>query len=417
LSAYWPDHAQEFDQRVAELKLRAATLQKAVETAERNPLRHVEFLNKLPDAVGELRAEFARSYADLDQLNSTFEANRRAIIHARRQDEEQLKRRLRLDPIDANLLSAYLLREQVAAQLADVVSVLRWAREVVPAEQPVQARGRGENVRFVGMRLAPSLVVRSLQLQGTARLGGQTVELRGTLSDLTNAPASYPDPIRLRLEATGSLPLELQATLDRTGPVARDELLVDCRGLVIPPQSLGKLEDGFQLSLAPSVASLSISVLVEGEKLSGDIQLVQRQVKITPLLTGQLSDVPLLAALEGTLADLNALAMRVSLGGTLQEPTCTMWSNLGTAVAEAVDRATRRAGDDHAQRLISRARRQIDERLAGLEQQVQAQRNELTAETTAATGELERVAAQQLPAPRLTHERLGHRLPEGSLFR
>jgi hypothetical protein len=140
-------------------------------------------------------------------------------------------------------------------------------------------------------------------------------------------------------------------------------------------------------------------------------------VKITPLLTGQLSDVPLVAALEATLADLNSLAMRVSLSGTLSEPSCTLWSNLGTAVAEAVDRAVRRARDEHAERLVTRARRQVDERLAGLEQQIHAQRNELTAETATATGQLERVAARQLPAPRLSHERLGHRLPEGSLFR
>jgi hypothetical protein len=248
-------------------------------------------------------------------------------------------------------------------------------------------------------------------------MGGQTVELRGTLSDVTNSPASHPDPIRLRLEATGSLPMELQATLDRTGLVARDELLVDCRGIVMPAQSVGRLEDGFQLAFAPSVATLSISVLVEGEKLSGDVQLVQRQLRITPLLTGQLSDVPLIAALEATLADLDALAMRVSLSGTLNRPTCTLWSNLGPAVAEAVDRAMRRAGDEHAQRVVTRARRQIDERLAGLEQQIHAQRNEVAAEATAATGKLERVAAQHLPAPRLSHERLGHRLPEGSLFR
>jgi hypothetical protein len=267
------------------------------------------------------------------------------------------------------------------------------------------------------MRPAPSLLVRNLELQGSARIGGQSVELRGTLADVSNAPAWHSSPIRLRAKATGSLPLELQATIDRTGPVARDELLVDCRGIIMPSQSLGRLEDGFQVTLAPSVASLSISVLVEGEKLSGDIQLVERQVRIAPVLSGQLTDVPLAAALGATLAELDSLAVQVSLGGTLSEPTCSLWSNLGTAVAEAMGRAMRRAGDDHAQLLVTRARRQIDEQLAGLEQQIHAQQSELAAQTSAATGELEHVAAQQLPAPRLSRQRFGTRLPEGSLFR
>ena len=55
--------------------------------------------------------------------------------------------------------------------------------------------------------------------------------------------------------------------------------------------------------------------MVEGDKLSGDIQLVQRQVKIAPVFTGQLSDVPLAAALQTTLAELDSLAVQVTLVG------------------------------------------------------------------------------------------------------
>ena len=325
---------------------------------------------------------------------------------------------MKLEPIEANVLSSYFLRENVSSQLSEVISMLRWTREMVPAEPtPVQRRVRGENVIFAGCRPTPSFLIRSLQLHGTARLGGQTVELGGTLTDVTDAPDLHVSPIRLRAKATGSLPLELQATIDRTGQVARDELLVDCRGVVMPALNLGQTDGDFRLTLAPSVASLSISVMVEGDKLSGDIQLVQRQVKIAPVFTGQLSDVPLAAALQSTLAELDSLVVQVTLGGTLSEPTCSLWSTLGPAVAEATKRAMQRAGDEHAQLLVARARRQVDDRLANLEQQMQAQRSELAAQTNAATGELERVATQQTPAARLSHERFGTRLPAGSLFR
>ena len=73
-------------------------------------------------------------------------------------------------------------------------------------------------------------------------------------------------------------------------------------------------------------------------------------------------------------------------------------------------------GDEHAQVLVARARRQVDERLANLEQQMQAQRSKLAAQTTAATGELERVATRKCRPP-IVHERFGTRLPAGSLFR
>ena len=418
MCALWPEYAVHFDGRIGELKLRAQTLEESWQAAQVNPLRNVAFLKSLPDKVAELRAEFSRAHADLERLASSFESKRRAIISERRQDEDHLRAGVKLEPIDADVLSSYFLRENVSAQVGEVISLLRWTREMVPAEPtPVQRRGRGENVVFAGCRATPSLLVRSLQLQGTARLGGQTVALGGTLTDVSDAPALHASPIRLRAKATGSLPLELQATIDRTGPVARDELLVDCRGVVMPALNLGQTAGDFRLNVAPSVASLSISVMVEGEKLSGDIQLVQRQVKIAPVFTGQLSDVPLAAALQSTLAELDSLAVQVTLGGTLSEPTCSLWSTLGPAVAEATKRAMRRAGDEHAQVLVARARRQVDDRLANLEQQMQAKRSELAAQTTAATGELVRVATQQTPAARLSHERFGTRLPAGSLFR
>ncbi len=418
MCALWPEYAGHFDGRIGELKLRAQTLEKSWQAAQVNPLRHVAFMKSLPDKVAELRAEFSRAHADLERLSSSFESKRRAIISERRQDEDRLRAGVKLEPIEANVLSSYFLRENVSSQLSEVISMLRWTREMVPAEPtPVQRRVRGENVIFAGCRPTPSFLIRSLQLHGTARLGGQTVELGGTLTDVTDAPDLHVSPIRLRAKATGSLPLELQATIDRTGQVARDELLVDCRGVVMPALNLGQTDGDFRLTLAPSVASLSISVMVEGDKLSGDIQLVQRQVKIAPVFTGQLSDVPLAAALQSTLAELDSLVVQVTLGGTLSEPTCSLWSTLGPAVAEATKRAMRRAGDEHAQLLVARARRQVDDRLANLEQQMQAQRSELAAQTNAATGELERVATQQTPAARLSHERFGTRLPAGSLFR
>jgi hypothetical protein len=418
MCALWPEYAGHFDGRIGELKLHAQTLEKSWHAAQVNPLRHVAFLKSLPDQVAELRAEFSRAHADLERLAGSFASKRRAIISERGQEEDRLRSGVKLEPIDANVLSSYFLRENVSAQVGEVISLLRWTREMVPAEPtPDKRRARGENVVFAGCRPTPSFLIRSLQLHGTARLGGQTVELGGTLTDVSDAPALHRRPIRLRAKATGSLPLELQATIDRTGPVARDELLVDCRGMLMPTLALGQSDGDFRLTLAPSVASLSISVMVEGEKLSGDMQLVQRQVKITPVFTGQLSDVPLAAALQATLAELDSLAVQISLGGTLSEPTCSLWSTLGPAVAEATKRAMRRAGDEHADVLVARARRQVDERLAQLEQQIHTQQSNLAAQTTAATGELERVARQQTPGPRLSHERFGTRLPAGSLFR
>jgi hypothetical protein len=218
------------------------------------------------------------------------------------------------------------------------------------------------------------------------------------------------------VKTVGSLPLELHATIDRTGPTARDEILLDCRGVVLSELELGG-SDEFHLTFAPSIGELSVSVLVDGEKLSGDIQLVQKQVRFTPVFSGQLSNIPLAAALQDTLSGLDAVASRVTLGGTLSEPTCTLWSNLGPAVAEAMDRALRRSGDQHIRALAARARQHVDEQLASLERQAQEQKSTILAQISSSTGELQAAAGKQLPASRISHEQLGRRLPAASLFR
>jgi uncharacterized protein (TIGR03545 family) len=272
------------------------------------------------------------------------------------------------------------------------------------------------NVIFAGCRPAPGLVVRELQLQGTARVAGQPVEFLGTLSDFSTAPSRHPQPIQLRLKSTRSLPLQLQATVDRTGAAPRDELLLDCGGMVLPETKLGR-SDELSMLLAPSAASLSVSVAVQGQQLTGDIQLVQRQVAMTPALHRQLRNLPLGAPLQEALGNIDALATRVALRGTLQEPKCSLWSNLGAAVAESLDRALGRAAQQHTRALLAKAQQQVDERLAALERQSVEQQAKLLAQSDELSAELAQIAREQTPAKRLSHEQLGGRLPAGSLFR
>ena len=182
--------------------------------------------------------------------------------------------------------------------------------------------------------------------------------------------------MRLRLHTTGSLPLELQATIDRTHGALRDAILLDCQGIVLPTLALGR-SDQVAMTIGPSVGSLSVSITVDREKLTGEIQMVQKDVRIVPAVGGELVDVPIAGALEESLGRIDSLATRVSLGGTLAEPNCTLWSNLGSAVAEAMERAVQRAGGLHARALMVDAGNQVDEQLTLIERQMTDQQARL----------------------------------------
>ena len=169
--------------------------------------------------------------------------------------------------------------------------------------------------------------------------------------------------------------------------------------------------------MAPSVATLSVSIAVDGEKLAGDIQLVQQNVRITPELAGDFADLPICGPLEETLGRIDSLATRISLGGTLPEPTCTLWSNLGPAVDEAMQRALEKAGSQLARATLAEAGKQVDEQLTTVEQQMNEHQTRWATHVADVRTQLQAVAASEGPHDRLSTERLGRRLPSGSLFK
>jgi hypothetical protein len=273
-------------------------------------------------------------------------------------------------------------------------------RTVAPAEPAPRRSGRGEDMLFAGCRPAPQLLIRALELQGTSRQGGASVELRGTLTDFTTTPSAHTKPIRLRMKTSGSQSIELQAIIDRTVSVPRDELVITGNRVLLPKLELGHAEQ-LSLTLAPSEASLAVNLLIQA----------------APALHGNLRNVPLAAALSETLQKADGLTLRIALSGTLAEPQCTLWSSIGPAVAEAMEIALLRAAHDRSLQLLAQAERQVDEQLADLERTATQQHANLMAQMSSATDEVEKIANQQSAPRRLSHEQLGRRLPTNSLFR
>ncbi len=404
-------------ERMQDLKRRSGELQQQVQDAQANRLRHAKFLDSMPEKMASLGQEFTQLKTEIEQQPATIEVDRRTIVAARRDDERIVRDQMRIENVDANALSAYLLREQVAEPLDEVLGWLRWTRKLVPATPCSKvATTRGTEVLFSGCTGRPDWLLRNLNLHGTARIGGQPLELQGTLCDVAADQSLHTAPLRLKVATTGSLPLVLQATLDRTGTTARDELIIDCRGILMPKQELGQAER-LRLSLSPSVGTLNASMILLGDSLSGEIQLVQKEVSIKPALEGHLGLMRLSAALQDTLGDVHSFATRLSIRGTLAEPTCTLWSNLGPAVAESMDRALVRAADKHCRELLANAQRNVDERLAQLDRQIADSRSELLPQLATLSARLEQIANQQSTPPRLNPEYLGRRLPSNSLFR
>jgi hypothetical protein len=112
-----------------------------------------------------------------------------------------------------------------------------------------------------------------------------------------------------------------------------------------------------------------------------------------------------------------SLATRVTIGGTLTEPKCTLWSNLGPAVAEAMERAVQHAGSQHTRSLMVNAGQRGDEQLTVVERQMTELQNRWKSRIFAANTQLRTIVLDGPAGDRISPERIGRCLPEGSLFR
>jgi uncharacterized protein (TIGR03545 family) len=418
LLAQWPTQYDALEKRVRLFHQRTVELQSQIHDAQANPLRHVDFLEHLPDTLAALRSEYQKLQLEVDGLPDLADADRRAIVAARRHDEKLLFDKLRFEPIDDNVLSAYLLQRQFAGPVSDLVGCLQWMRQIVPADpqSAPPAHRRGEDVLFAGCRRAPQLLIRSLDLQGAVCCGNQTFEFTGKLTDYASDPTLHDRPLHVQLKSDGSASLDMRATVDRTGPVARDELSLDCRNIPVPAALLGE-SDKLRLSLVPTTASLVVHVVVAGNELSGDLQFTQDHAEVTPRVGGELKRLPIAASLEKPLHGIDSVKTRVVLRGTLAEPHWQISSNLGPALAKATRDAFGQAARQHAAQVVAKSQQDVDERLAGLDRQIARQQEALKPQMAQSTGLLDEITQQQAQEGRISYERLGDRPPAGSLFR
>lgn len=426
LAEAWPKRFDKIADDARALREEVEQIKAAAEEARRNPLRNAEFLTSAPQRVQQLQQRLAGLHAELANLPADVAADKNRVQLARQRDEQRLKSLLQVDQLDSQSLTSHLLGERMTASVQELIGWVRWTREMIPAgggKRATTPRERGVDVHFVGVRQRPDLLIRELELAGATRLAGRPVELAGVVRDFTTAPELHGEPIRAELRADGALPLEVHVAIHRAGGTPVDELLLDCPGFDLPGASLGN-DRKLAMRMAPSTGSVSVSLRVEGERLTGELQLVQDRVTLTPIVGDQAT--PLVRRL-GTaaghqVAAVSKPATRITLSGSLDQPKMAVWSTLGTAVAESLQKAAVGVAQAEAETRLTDASKLVEKEMAALDVLLAQATERLNREIDGPKGEIEQLASnwlgKQLGVGGFSLEKLGKRLPAaGSLFK
>ena len=381
MSARWPDKYRQLEAAARAIKADSKILKERVDIARKNPLRNLDFLASLPQETAKLRRSLRDLQAEMAALPAQIEADRAAVLAARVHDEKLIRDSFQLDNIDAQSLSNYLIGEQIAGPVGETIAWIRWARKMVPArsQKRLSISGRGEDVQFAGTQPLPNLLIRGLRLEGSARLGGQPVELAGMLRDWTTQPDLHSRPTTLELTTSGSLPMTVRATLDRTSDIPHDTFVVNSNGLVMPKLSLGD-RGPLRLAVAPSTATLSMNLQLQGDQLVGDLQIVQQGLNIQPKISSNLLGGKLQTALAESVSSIDSSTTQVTFVGTLDAPKMQFSSTLGTELAEAIQQAATLAAKAEGDRLLASSQQKVDAQLAKFSSELQQFQSKLAAD-------------------------------------
>jgi uncharacterized protein (TIGR03545 family) len=400
----WSLKRQELSRQLNELAKKSDDLQMLADAEQRNPLRNSAFLETLPSDIESLQAKAAAVQLEIDHAPDALDKARRIIVASRPQDEQFLREKLVSPELNATQLATYLYAKHVNELLPQITAWLKWSRQAFPAETNTSVQNR-----------APQVLLQSISVDGEVHIAGRPFNVAGEMKDFTPRPSLLRGPMRLRLTSFENSDLDIQLTVDRSAATPVDELLVTCRSDSIPETALGSAT-GLQLQLAPAVTSFTISLRLEGNQIAGEMQIVQTGAHLSSKLTLTPETSPLANALNETLSGIDSVATRLSLSGTLDEPRCVLWSNLGPATSSALQIAAKRAAEQRKQTLLASSQIRIDERLANLDRRIAENQSELLAQLAASRETWQTLAAEVDSPSRLQIERLG-RLPAHSLFR
>ena len=270
-----------------------------------------------------------------------------------------------------------------------------------PRNRPGPKRARAEGITYDFRRGAeyPAFLLQEgdlgLEIGGTgAAAGVYTASVR----NMTSTPAVLGLPMEITLGreggAQGPTGLSLSAVLDHTGEVIRDSASLGLTGIDLPEIDLEAF--GGRLDLGQGRSTFALRR--EGEQIEARLRFTSDQLEWTRA-PGEPSTEAAREALPGsaawardlvwrTLTGVGSVELDMVLAGNLQNPSLSVSSNLGQAVAESLRRElgaeieaaearVRAEVQRQIQPVVDEARGRVEEVRTGIADEVAAQRQEV----------------------------------------
>jgi uncharacterized protein (TIGR03545 family) len=397
----WPEEYRAIEARCDGLRRRVERLRAASgELREGRMPTDAAVYARLAEDLQAVRGELEEIPAEVQRLADQLDEDRRAIDEARKHDVAYARDQLRMEELDREGLTRYLLGQEQARRLEQVVAWVEWTRKCLPVKRNAGRpdRSLGRTFHFAASQRSADWVFEHLAIDGEMRSGDATVPFVGAIDGLTTQQAAYGEPLQVSLHTRGESPVTVEAVFDRRQGVPVDQIVVRCPCWRVPARQLGN-PDRLGVEIASGTADVDVQLRLVGDELSGYLAVSQPAAAIQARLAEGPSSERLQLRLNQALAGVQGMDVRLELAGTLRSPRCGLQSSLGRDLTAGLNRALADELQVQVDRVVARIDAQVEQEFGQLEQLVRDKSREIADRIELPREQVERVA-QSLPVSR-----------------
>ncbi|MAR90011.1 MAG: hypothetical protein CML06_03900 [Pseudomonadales bacterium] len=220
-------------------------------------------------------------------------------------------------------------------------------------------------------KTAPDFLARRIVISGPFLRAGSVGQVAGEITNLSDAPALWPEPVTVDIQASGERmgQLQLDGRLQhQQGAVAQDEFSFSIKNNPLESWPLG---GGDQLGLMVQQALLSLD-LEASVKAMSQLDLKLEGVFSNLDLAQQPATGQWQQSLKTALGSLDRLSLQARADGTLQQPGLKVSSNLNGVLKQALGKELKQRSDALRQQLQQELGQALTEQVGPIEEKVNA---------------------------------------------
>ena len=430
----WPKEIEQIKNLAESLKTRFANIKNLADKTKQ-PGDKLELVGGFLKELDGADQSVQQLVTAINQLQEKAKLDYATLVTASQKDQTQLQS-LKAPSIDTANITESLLGNEIREQWNKTVTWGDWARSLlVPVELgdgmlPVYERFglqppkkvRGETIRFASLDARPEVLLDTVDLTGQILFGDLPIFFNGTVTNVASPLELGPEPMIAQFCFSGSgvptsailpeqdaqapvardpnLLANLYVTLlvDRLGGKEEDQLIVRCPFYELPGRILGNPEK-VAINVLPGRSRLDGVINFKGEKLDGQIYIVQDSTRLTAMLPDKLRNSSLHRVLQGTLDGLNGFDVSIFVSGTRSQPQYVVKSDIAEKLRPQIENLVLQEWDGIRQKADVAVAAEVNKAVTLLNEAVQKHLDPLVQEANGQKALLEQQITQATGLP------------------